>query len=204
MARRPSASPRAVARRVAELTSLQYQLRIELRDVQPLVWRRLLVPDTLTLGKLHAVLQAVMGWHGGHLHEFHIARCRYGIPDEEGWQEDDPLYDERRYRLKGFVETGARRFTYLYDFGDGWEHTIKVEDLVVPDANRPRTRCIAGENACPPEDVGGPHAYLDFLVALRDPTHEEHASMTAWIGASFDPSAFEITDVNERLAEIKI
>jgi len=204
MARRPSASPRAVARRVAELTSLQYQLRIELRDVQPLVWRRLLVPDTLTLGKLHAVLQAVMGWHGGHLHEFHIARCRYGIPDEEGWQEDDPLYDERRYRLKGFIETGARRFTYLYDFGDGWEHTIKVEDLVVPDTKGPRTRCIAGENACPPEDVGGPHAYLDFLAALRDPTHEEHASMTAWIGRTFDPSAFEMDDVNERLAEIKI
>ncbi len=204
MARRPSASPRAVARRVAQLTSLQYQLRIELREVQPQVWRRLLVPDSLTLGRLHAVLQAAMGWHGGHLHEFRIARLRYGIPDEEGWQEDDPLYDERRYRLKGFIETGARRFSYLYDFGDGWEHTIKVEDVVVPDSNRQRVRCVAGENACPPEDVGGPHAYLDFLAALKDPTHEEHASMTEWIGGSFDPSAFEITDVNERLAEIKI
>lgn len=203
MARRPSASPRAVERRVAELTSLQYQLRIELREVQPQVWRRLLVPDSLTLGRLHAVLQAAMGWRGGHLHEFRIARLRYGIPDEAGWQEDDPLYDERRYRLKGFIETGARRFIYLYDFGDGWEHTIKVENVVVPDSNTQRIRCVAGENACPPEDVGGPHAYLDFLAALKDPRHEEHASTTEWIGGSFDPSAFEIDDVNERLSEIK-
>lgn len=203
MASRPSTSPRAVARRVAALTALQYQLRIELKDVEPLVWRRVLVPENVTLARLHAILQAAMGWHGGHLHEFRIARCRYGIPDEEDWREDDPLFDERRYRLKGLVESGARRFTYLYDFGDGWEHKIKVEDIVMPEPAAPRIRCIAGENACPPEDVGGPHAYFEFLTALKDPAHEEHTTMREWIGGSFDPAAFDITNTNERLADIK-
>ena len=205
MARRPSTSPRAVARRVAALTALQYQLRIELQEVEPLVWRRVLVPENVTLAKLHATLQGAMGWHGGHLHEFQIGRCRYGRPDEDddGWSDDGPLIDERRVRLNTLVEAGARRFTYLYDFGDGWEHTIKVEDMVTPQKGQPRILCIAGENACPPEDVGGPHSYLEFIATIKDPTHEDHSSMLRWVGGSFDPTTFDIADVNERLAEIK-
>ena|SRR5262244_1656767 len=203
MAPRPSTSPRAVARRVAKLTALQYQLRIELKHVEPLVWRRVLVPENVTLARLHAILLGAMGWGGGHLHEFRIARCRYGIPDEEGWPDDDPLFDERRYRLKGLVESGARRFTYFYDFGDGWEHTIKVEDIVMPQSDGRPIRCIAGENACPPEDVGGPDGYAGFLTAIHDPAHEEHASMLSWAGGSFDPHAFNVADANERLATIK-
>ena len=203
MAPRPSTSPRAVARRVAKLTALQYQLRIELKHVEPLIWRRVLVPENVTLARLHAILLSAMGWGGGHLHEFRIARCRYGIPDEEDWPEDDPLFDERRFRLKGLVESGARRFTYLYDFGDGWEHMIKVEDIVVPQSDAQPIRCIAGENACPPENVGGPDGYAEFLTAINNPVHEEHSSMLRWAGGAFDPVAFNVADANERLATIK-
>lgn len=92
---------------------------------------------------------------------------------------------------------------YLYDFGDGWEHTIKVEDIAVPKSGGPRIRCLAGENACPPEDAGGPHAYFEFVAAIGDPVHEEHASMLQWIGGSFDPGTLDVADVNERLAAIK-
>lgn len=72
-------------------------------------------------------------------------------------------------RLNTLVESGARRFTYLYDFGDVWEHMVKNEDLVMPAAEGMKIRCLAGENACPPEDVGGPHSYFDFLMAIKDP-----------------------------------
>lgn len=202
MAARPSTSPRAVARRVKQLRTMLYQLRIELKEVQPLVWRRLLVPENVTLAKLNSILYQTMGWHGGHLHEYVVGRMHYGIPDDD-WPGPEPTIDERRVRLNTLVEAGARRFTYLYDFGDSWEHTVKVEDLVMPPREGARIRCIAGENACPPEDVGGPNAYFDFLTAVRDPTHEEHASMLEWAGGSFDPIAFEITEVNERLAAIK-
>jgi hypothetical protein len=100
------------------------------------------------------------------------------------------------------VESGARRFHFLYDFGDGWEHTIKIEDLVVPPKDGSMIACLAGENACPPEDVGGAHAYFDFLTEIKDPAHEEHKMMLEWIGGSFDPAAFNIDDVNNRLTGI--
>lgn len=202
MASRPSATPRAVARRVAKLTALQAQLRVELRGVEPLVWRRVLVPENITLAKLHVVLQWTLGWSNSHLHEYEIARRRYGIPDDD-WPSTEPVLDERRVRLKPLIEAGARRFTYLYDFGDHWEHSVKVEDLVPPAQGRPPIVCLGGENACPPEDVGGYPGYFEFLAALKDPTHEEHSSMLRWAGGSFDPVAFDITDVNERLATIK-
>lgn len=202
MATRPSTSPRAVARRVKQLTALDYQLRIELKQIQPLVWRRLLVPENVTLVKLSSILQQAMGWQGGHLHEYIVGRLHYGIPDEE-WPTAEPVFDERRVRLNTLIKAGTRRFTYLYDFGDGWEHTIKVEDLVMPQPKNNRIRCLAGENACPPEDVGGPHAYMDFIAAIKDPVHEEHATMLEWIGGSFDPTAFDMNLVNERLAAIK-
>jgi hypothetical protein len=128
------------------MTTLQAQLRIELRDVKPLAWRRILVPENLTLAKLHLVLQATMGWSHGHLHELEIARQRYGTPNED-WPDNEPVVDERRVRLKPFIEHGVRRFTYLYDFADNWEHLIKIEDLVLPRSGAPRLVCLGGENA---------------------------------------------------------
>jgi hypothetical protein len=201
MASRPSLTSRAVARRVRQLTTLQYQLRIELNEIQPLIWRRLLVPESVTLPKLSVILQQVMGWQGGHLHEYIVGRLHYGIPDND-WPSAEPFTDECRVRLNTLVESGARRFTFLYDFGDSWEHTVKIEDLIMPSTEGTRVRCIGGENACPPEDVGGPHSYFGFLAAIKDPAHEEHNNLLQWIGGSFDPVAFNIADVNARLAGI--
>ncbi|MGO9803934.1 MAG: plasmid pRiA4b ORF-3 family protein [Steroidobacteraceae bacterium] len=203
MASRPSAAPRAVARRVAVLTTFQLQLRIELRDVKPTVWRRVLVPESVTLAKLHTILQAAMGWTDSHLHEYVIARRHYGIPDDE-WPTSEPLLDERRARLKPLIEAGTRHFNYVYDFGDHWNHVVKVEDLVMPKPAPPGVLCTAGENACPPEDVGGYPGYADFLAALGDPNHEEHQNMKTWIGRPFDPTAFDIAATNQRLAMIKL
>ena len=202
MASRRPAANRAVARRVAKLTALQAQLRVELKRVEPLVWRRILVPENITLAKLHGVLINAMGWMGGHLHEYEIARQRYGVPDDE-WPDAEPLNDERRVRLKSLLETGLRRFTYIYDLGDYWEHVVTVEDLVVPKPGLPPVRCTGGENACPPEDVGSADGYAAFLEILKDPTHEDHASMLEWAGGSFDPTAFSLDEINQRLADIK-
>ena len=202
MASRRPAANRAVARRVAKLTALQAQLRVELKRVEPLVWRRIVVPENISLPKLHVALQWAMGWTNSHLHEYEIARQRYGIIDPD-WPDDEPLIDERRVRLKPLLESGLRRFNYLYDFGDHWEHVVTVEDLVMPKPGLPPVRCTAGENACPPEDVGSASGYAAFLEIVKDPTHEEHASMIEWAGGSFDPTAFSIDDVNERLADIK-
>jgi hypothetical protein len=203
MASRKPAAERAAARSVAALTTFQLQLRVELRGIEPLIWRRILVPETITLSKLNGILLRAMGWAGGHLHEYEIARQRYGIPDED-WPDPEPLIDERRVRLKPLVEDGLKRFTYVYDLGDHWEHRIVVEDVVVPKPNQALILCTAGENACPPEDVGGAPGYAEFLEVLADPGHEDHKHMKEWAGGSFDPAAFDLAETNERLADIKI
>lgn len=202
MASRARAQAKATKSSLAAALAVDVQLRIELKRIKPHIWRRVVVPETVTLAKLHAVLQAAMGWSDRHLHEFEIANKHYGIPDEE-WDIGEPKLDERRVRLKSFVEARVRRFTYTYDFGDHWEHQIVLEDLVAPRASGQRIVCTAGENACPPEDVGGEPGYPEFLAAISDPKHEQHTQMIEWIGYPFDPHAFDLNTVNQRLAAIK-
>lgn len=179
-------------------------LRIELRDVTPFVWRRVLVSNRWTVASLHHYLQWVMGWTDSHVHEFHVGE---GVvaPDwwiaEVGQDTDTGRYrDERRVSVAGIVsELGARgEFEYHYDMGDGWCHRIVIESLP-PHATRQDPSlpvCLAGESACPPEDVGGPHGYALFLAILGDRKHEQHEEMMRWIGGVFDPKGFDLNRIN--------
>lgn len=178
-------------------------LRIELLEVVPLVWRRMLVPQPWTLANLHRYLQWVMGWTDSHAHEFEVGDGLVA-PDwwiqEAGSDEDVGRYrDERRVSIAAVVsELGARgEFEYRYDMGDGWEHRIAIESKpasAVGDWTLPV--CVAGENACPPEDVGGPHGYTLFLKILADRQHEQHEDMVHWIGGVFDPRGFDLNRIN--------
>jgi hypothetical protein len=178
------------------------QLRIELAWLKPAIWRRVVVPEMITLAKLHKVIQAAMGWTDSHLHEFEIGGSRYGIPDPD-WDMDGAVIPEKRITLATSL-AGAKSFRYTYDFGDGWEHRIKVEKSL-PAETYPRTPlCTAGANACPPEDVGGPPGYVDFLEAISNPAHPEHEDMLTWCGGSFNPKTFNIERANQRLQRIKL
>lgn len=111
----------------------------------------------------------------------------------------DHIADEEGVTLRDAL--GAKKtFTYVYDYGDDWRHKVKVEKVVTLDVPIERGVCIGGENACPPEDVGGPPGYEEFLAALVDPKHPEHWDLKEWIGGSFDPAAFSVDEVNERLS----
>lgn len=183
-------------------TSLQndlhaWQLYVELEDVRPKVWRRLLVPLTTELSRLHVMLLWGMGWDGGHVHEFVFGPDHYGAT-EPGREFPDDLMPQEDVSL---TEALGRRksFEYLYDFGDAWWHKVKVEQIVKLDAPIAFARCIGGENACPPEDVGGAPGYEEFLEALADPQHPEHDEQKEWIGRPFDPRAFDVDEVNARL-----
>jgi hypothetical protein len=179
-----------------------YQLRIELCYTDPVIWRQLLVPGSLKLSRLHAVLQVVMGWEGGHLHEFVIGDTRYGEPDPD-FSSDLPCVDETKVTLAKAL--GARKsFIYLYDYGDDWEHRVKVEKVLPPDMDLPWPLCLDGRHACPPEDVGGVPGYYEFLDTINDPAHDDHQPMLEWCGGHFDPAAFDLDDVNQRLSEIKL
>ncbi len=186
-------------------------LRIELLDVAPLVWRRVLVSNQWTLASLHSYLQWVMGWRDTHAHEFQVGESMAAPDwwiDEIGLDGDAGHYrDERRVSMAAVVsELGVHgEFEYRYDMGDGWQHRIVIEsssplgttqDLLLP-------ICLAGENACPPEDVGGPHGYEEFLKILGDRRHEQHEDMARWIGGVFDPKGFDLNRINREFKGAK-
>jgi hypothetical protein len=173
-------------------------------EITPLVWRRVLVSNQWTLASLHSYLQWVMGWQDSHAHEFQVGSLVIA-PDwwiqERGLDEDLTNYrDERRFSVAAVVrEIGARgEFEYRYDMGDGWEHRIVVESAPAywETHELPLPSCLAGENACPPEDVGGPHGYAQFLESLGVRAHEEHEQSLKWIGGVFDLKGFDLNRIN--------
>lgn len=179
------------------------RLHIALLDVQPTVWRVVQVPLTIPLDKLHQVIQAAMGWTDSHLHEFVINGARYGVNDPHGF-DDDRVVEERGVTLRDALSTAARTFDYVYDFGDNWHHAITVESVGPLLPGPTGLVCLAGERACPPEDVGGGFGYDDFLEAITDPGHSEHEHLLEWTGGEFDPERFDIELANARLGHIKI
>lgn len=176
-------------------------LRIELLHIQPVVFRRVVVPGDITLPTLHEVIQAAFGWKGYHLHEFIFGEVRYAPPGMLGDLGFDEPIPTAGIRLDDALKE-ARQFRYLYDFGDDWQHLITVEESASTDtAITPL--CVDGANACPPENVGGPPGFMDFVEAMSDPGHEDHADMMRWHGKRFDPKRFDRGVVNRRLRKIK-
>jgi hypothetical protein len=177
-------------------------LRIELIDVQPVIFRQVVVPGDITLTVLHHVIQAAFGWEDCHLHEFAFGNTRYEPPGPPSELPDDEALSTIGVRLDHALD-GSRQFCYAYDFGDRWQHLITAEEWVPADTLIVPT-CVDGANACPPEDVGGPHGYMDFVEAMADPEHDEHAEMMRWHGKRFDPKRFSVTAANRRLRAIKV
>jgi hypothetical protein len=180
-------------------TAQIYQLKVELEDIEPPIWRRILVAGDITLGKLHEVIQEAVGWSNTHLHEFTIEGQGYSDPEAE----IDDNRDELQYRLSQVTKQPLKQFQYLYDPGDGWEHNIIVEQTVQTDQPyHGHPVCIDGARACPPEDCGGPFGYEDFLAAITNPKHKQHKEMRDWIGGDFDPEHFDPDEINDILREL--
>jgi hypothetical protein len=170
-------------------------LKVTLRGIKPPIWRRLLMPGTMTLADLHQAIQAAMGWEDGHLHAFDIDGRQYG--DRRTL---DDVADENRLALNALLKSGVARFGYTYDFGDDWEHTVAIEKTLPAVDGRSYPACVAGKRNCPPEDCGGPWGYHDLLAVLADPAHPEHAERIEWIGEAFDPEEFVIEIADAALA----
>ena len=141
-----------------------------MREVEPAVVRVLDVPAGVFLPELHDLLQVAIGWTDSHLHQFVADDVRYGMPDVDGFGELDEQ-DETEVPLRSL----PARFVYLYDFGDGWEHEVELIG-----AGTVRPGVVDGEGACPPEDVGGPHGYAEFLRVMANPRDAEHEHLRAW------------------------
>jgi hypothetical protein len=177
------------------MTRRIFQLKITLDDVTPPVWRRLLVPAGYTLDRVHRAIQYAMGWHNCHLHSFEVDGEQYGEPDPAG---ELVVRDELDFRFDAVASKGSR-LRYTYDFGDWWEHEVIVEDICPADPDERYPVCLDGARACPPEDVGGPQGYAEFLAALADPEHPDNPAMREWHGREFDPEEFHADRVSTLL-----
>lgn len=181
-----------------------YQLKITLKRTSPPIWRRVLVRSDSSLGELHDVVQAAMGWDDGHLHEFTVAGTGFGGYDPLGGRHDDPFGfspargEETRLDQLGLKPRSVIR--YQYDFGDDWDHAILLEKILPIEVGSTYPRCLTGRRACPPEDCGGVWGYAELIEVMANPEHPEHADMREWLGRPLDPEAFDLDAVNRRLA----
>lgn len=182
------------------MTQAIARLNIILDYVTPEVSRKLDVPFGIRLDQLHLALQAAMGWSNSHLYMFLFKRVSFGIPDPE-W--DNGHLDARKATLDSVIEdVGGKTFKYIYDFGDDWCHTIKIERVITADPLIPYPYLIGGTGRCPPEDIGGPPGYEEFLEAMADPKHERHDEMIQWWGEPFDPKAVDPAKIGHDLAKL--
>jgi hypothetical protein len=175
-------------------------LKITLRGIRPPIWRRVRVSSDATLRVLHLVIQEAMGWYDAHLHEFEVGSRRYGEPSDNEWPGMERTFSEKNVRLGTLVEQGVKRLRYLYDFGDGWEHEVAIEKVLPLDPDQQYPSLIGGKRACPPEDCGGVPGYYRLLEVLADPSDEEYAELTEWVGGGFDPEHFDAAAVDAVLA----
>lgn len=180
-----------------------YALHIELspNEIQPPVWRRLEVDGRISLGKLHHFIQAAFGWSDSHLHQYKLRGRIYTLPSTDDELEAN---DERKAFLNRLLATGDT-LLYRYDLGDNWEHLITVEKVTDDLENDPKGAALVldGARACPPEDVGGPAGYYDFLeILLTKPHSEEAERLREWADGNFDPELFDKRLANAAIRRI--
>lgn len=191
----------------------RYYLHVQVTGIEPPIWRKIIVPGAISLHTFHKMLQVVMGWESAHLYLFRLTinekTTVYGLPDPDWESADIRIRDSRRTKLDATVWAEWLKLTYEYDLGDGWMHQIMIEKIehlpdepLHEDALWVTPCCLAGERACPPEDVGGTGGYASLLEAWRNPKHPEHKHLRQWAGEYYDPELFSVQQVNSALAAL--
>lgn len=176
------------------------RLRITLDDIEPVIWRTVEVPLTMSLKGLHEVVQAVMPFEDYHLFAFRIGDRRYAIPDPEFTGRE--TRNAKTTKLGTVLEADTVAFAYVYDFGDNWQHTVSVEAIGPADPAVEYPRFLDGARRAPPEDVGGWPGYDEFVNAITKPRHPERKRMLEWCGGSFDPDTIPIEIITERMSKL--
>lgn len=181
------------------------QLKITLNDVAPKVWRRIQVPEMYTFWDLHCAIQNAMGWMNCHLHGFYMTHNKYTrqrptriqMPHPE-WDQEGDLEESTELLVDWFPQR-LKRCIYTYDFGDTWDHAVLFERALPAKKKESYPRCVAGVNACPPEDCGGPFGYAELLTAIECADSPRGKELRAWLGLKtsdkYDPTSFHVDDV---------
>lgn len=176
-----------------------YICRVELEEITPKIWREFQFHPDITFHQLHQIIQVVMGWENYHLYEFHVNKTVIGLPDPvfEHMEHRETLNARREIVGKQVCEENTV-FTYVYDFGDDWQHKITLVKID-PSTSNPAPLCLAGARSCPQEDVGGVWGYQHMLEVLSNPNHPERDEFIDWVREGYDPGYFSCEEVNLEL-----
>ncbi|MBN1181318.1 MAG: plasmid pRiA4b ORF-3 family protein [Bacteroidales bacterium] len=194
---------------------MTYQFKIQIDNItKPPVWRKVILPATLTFWDFHIAIQVVFGWENEHLFQFspkgYGSSPRIELTPEDG-QDDflgflDPgdALDAEDITLAEIFTKEGQKFTYIYDFGDDWKHSITLEKITDNTILYPN--CIDGKGNCPPEDCGGPWGYENLKYILSDPNNTEYEGLAEWLGLedneTWDPEEFFLEETNEYLISV--
>lgn len=177
-----------------------YILHVSITFSEPLIWRRIQVPGTFTLANLHDVIQKSMGWSDSHFHQFIVGKISYEPTIPTNAPRVSKRFDEDKYQLHTLEEGMNFLFSYIYDAGEGWEHEIHLEEVVAPATPINKAIILAGERACPPEDVGDIHEYHRLISAFEDPDSKDYHRLYEITGRpDFDPAIFDLPSAKKRL-----
>ncbi len=176
-------------------------LRIELCDTDPLIWREVAVPVSITLKTLHDIVQAAMGWTNSHLWTFSNGDTEYGLPsDGDDWR-DVPLVNASQTKLQELLKPRKTKLGYLYDFGDSWEHELTITDPRAGEPNQAYPIHLGGEQNAPPDDCGGIPGFYEAIDALTNPKHPDHKQTKSWFG-KYSPAEINKKQIESELAKI--
>ena len=185
---------------------MTFKFNVTLKGIaKPPVWRRLMVPGDATFYRMHQIIQAAFGWKGHHMFQF--TPKGYGSEpviavSGEDWMGE--FLDCKKTRLDKIFTATGKSFTYLYDFGDNWFHTVTLEEIL----DQPVTHadCIEGRGACPPDDCGGPGGYHDLKRIMKFSGLPEHQEMREWLklpkGVNWDADKFDVEKVREAVRKV--
>jgi hypothetical protein len=172
-----------------------YEFKVSLIGTSPIVWRSFLAHEIIDLSELHMLIQMTMGWETRHLYEFKINDQSYGEIDSDF--ESDMIQAEGV--VFGDVIKNSKQFTYTYDFGDGWNHEVEIVKVLEHDPRMNYPVCIAGENACPPEDCGGSAGFAELKEILTGKDSDEKDEMLTWLNGFYNPNTFDPNFINRYL-----
>jgi hypothetical protein len=173
-----------------------YQFKMVLEGIEPEIWRRVQVPESYSFWDFHVAIQDAMGWEDCHLHEFTLTNPKtqqqefIGIPDDEGWggRQILPGWD---LKIADYFSDQNTTAHYDYDFGDGWEHKIILEEILPLEGGEKYPKCLDGKRACPPEDCGGIWGYEELILIFKEPNHPDYQEKLQWLGKKFNAEAFK-------------
>ena len=180
-----------------------YQFKISLTFSDPLIWRRLVVPGSMTLAEFSQAIQICMDWVDDETHQFLVGKIFYSPGFGIEGMERKAEYDERRFKLYELEEPMHFIFTYLYDGGEGWELTISLEEIMPDGAGQRYPVLLDGERACPPASVGDIHQYQALLVAIEQGGGDMSGFRLELEGeGEFYPEACDVDKMNDRLKNL--